>query len=369
MDNMWIQLIQSYMENPVFSWIMSLLGFIGTIFTIVIPIIPWIKTRALGKNRRAYKGVILRGIYDFKFSDWVKREIIFITEFLTLLLNTYLVLGEIYLVLFFKEIRENDLENKVYMALFSMGAILAILIICGINATRRITQNIKNIMFILSVSIAVLMLYIFAIPLNILNEHILYVLFIVSIVAISLVDYYIHKLLKIEESNRIIISIVVARHLVFDLYLMYFLIFRNSNSYVIYIWLVLCVIENFFRWREEDMNRLYCVYIYTNYGEECVKNSIIRYGNDKIAFKTDSSGTKIINADDIKFIKYQKKRVINSKIRKKPNVYCQFKSGICIQYDYYRFIDNQWIEFYSDTDKIRTVEIYKSEDIVKIQEN
>ena len=48
-----------------------------------------------------------------------------------------------------------------------MVAILAILIICGINATRRITQNIKNIMFILSVSIAVLILYIFAIPLNI----------------------------------------------------------------------------------------------------------------------------------------------------------------------------------------------------------
>lgn len=369
MDNMWIQLIQSYTNNHGITLIMSLTGFIGSIFTIIISIIPWIKTIARGKNRKAYKGVILRGICDFKFSDWAKREIIFIAEFLTLLLNTYLVLGEMYLALFFMEIRENDLESKVYMALFSIGAMLAIFIICGIKATRRIAQNIKNIMLILSVSIAVLMLFIFAIPLNILNKYVFYVLFLVSITVIALVDYLVYKILKIESSNRIIISIAVARYLVFDLYLICFLIFRNSNLYVIYIWGILCIIEDFFRWREEDMNRLYCADVCTNYGMECAKNSIIRYGNDKIAFKTESSGTKIINVDDIKYIKCQKKRVINSKIRKKPNVYCQFKSGICIQYDYYRFIDNQWIEFFSDTDKIRTVEIYKSEDIVKIQEN
>lgn len=371
MDNVWtqlLQLIESYENNPIFSLVANIRAVLGAILSIIIHIIPWTRAGALGKNWRAYKGVVLDRICDYKYSDWVRRAFIFIAEFFLLLLNISLILVEMYFSIFLMGLRNNDFPGKVFMSLYIIGCMLAILIICTIRPTREITKSIKWVLLIWGLTLFVIVISIAFVPVIYLNKYIYYIFFVISVVTLPLINYFIHKGLKIKNGNIIIALMVGLRYLVFVLYLVHFFIFHHNDSYVIYIWFGLCVIENWVRWTEEDKNNACSVDLCTSYGREITRNPVIRYGDNKVAFKTENGSKKVLNICDIRYIRYQK-RNFTSKDKKRGSVFCQFSDGLCIQYDHYKFIDKQWIEFYSDTDNIRMVEIYKSEDIVKIQEN
>lgn len=367
--NKLIQLIELVTNNQVFSLVINLKGIIISIFSGCLYISSWIRIVILGKNRKAYSGAVLLRVCDYKIGVWVRREGLFIIEFLLLLLNTYLILFEMYFSIFIMELCGNYADGKVYLALFVMGELLAILIICVLNATGRIAKNIKRILLTLSLSLLVLTIAIAFIPPLELNRCIYDILSLVSVLGISLTNYYIHKILQIENNNKVITLLVWMRYLIFVTYLISVFVFRMSfnNQYFIYIWLILCMVENFLRWDAEDKKKACVFSICTNYGVDNVKNSIVQYGDDKIAFKTDSGGTKIVNMRDVKCIKYQ---IENFKIRKKQKrkVYCQFQNGVCTQFDYYKFIGKRWVKFYSDSNNFRNIEVYKSEDIVKIEE-
>lgn len=265
-----------------------------------------------------------------------------------------------------------DHQKKNIYALFYIVFIGCAIMISGIIGNKN-DKSVWDKIIIECIFLVLFEIWIFSIACKyVMNVDMLYLLILITTLLFYLGEEtiifrniyyreYSRKRLLILKNFRWVIGLLFITYMVICAWCNDVLYLNLVSNVYISLWVVVCFVERFIIVSIDDTNIEYEVCM--KYAIERTQKKIVQYRKNKIRFILKDGTIKIVDKDDIIYIKCVLQANISSKEEKG---YCILKDNTNFKFNKCRYYNDSWVEFTLIENKTKEILIYNSNVIREI---
>lgn len=345
--------------------------FIGVIITVLLKTSDvFTIIREIMHVGRKEKRVLVRRIYDISFCEYCKEFALFMTKSLIHAFFLLLLSIETWVLVFFTEIRLNEISVVFFLFLLCLCPVIFYGIRCLVKKKKAIYKKIGTLVGFLFGGNMIAGVVVQFIKrgddlYTILLVYMLVLLFFFFKLENDLMRRVYNKYSKILQLSKYIRYSTLFVYIC-HLYIVHLQLSKVFGYVYFILWLVLAEVEYLYIDATKSENYAMVV-IYTTNGRYETKKKILQYNKShKFEYELENGQKHIVDEAEVSKIVYQKKYMYRKKY---GNVFVNLiQNEEKLKFDGYKIM-NAWICFWKIKDSCKEVVMLKAEDVQRIEVN